>query len=231
MNGFPGLQLGCATHGWHQPPASNMETSSYDSGEDAGLTDWSHFVSLAFTMGLPGAWVQRHSFGWQIFRCYVLLSHWGVGGSGHPLLLGMLKYSVEAMFRWISVTGQLTASLPFTRNVATDFPWMAPTVALEFWCPLWLPLGTTWGAGLYRRLSSSAGLESPKGKVFCLFCLRLHLQVLYQCPTLYEWNITYYVSELRLPFQTQTLLSCLCSPSTVSLFSFLWMRKLWPGDN
>ena len=150
--------------------------------------------------------------------------------SGHCLLLGMLQPQCRGSIQ-VALGNRTTHSFSIFHHMATDFPWMAPAIALEFWCPPWLPLGTTWGVNSIEVSIFLCQAGISQGKDFCLFCLQLHLQILDQCLTLNEWHIPYHVSDLAMTFQRHPLPSWLSSPSTVSLFLFLWMRRLRLREN
>lgn len=99
--------------------------------------DGFHFLSLVLTMRLPDTWVQRH-FKARLHRySAVMCFHHSEEEERLDTLSCWVccSHSAEAVFGWVSVTGQLTASSPFIKSMAADFPWMASAVALEFWCP------------------------------------------------------------------------------------------------
>lgn len=156
------------------------QTLSYNSGEEMGLT-WvvSLFLSLALTIRMLDIWVQRH-FKVRLHRYSAAASVIVERKRDQGILSCWVccSHTAEAVFGWVSVMGQLTASSLFTRNVAAGFPWMAPAIALEFWCSPWLPLGIVWGAELYGSFYLPLlGQHLPRTGTFV--CLQLHLQILY----------------------------------------------------
>lgn len=209
-----------------------MESSSYNSGEERLWPDWSHFVLGPYhrASGHMGPEAFQAA---RLFCCYALPS-WEGGGVG---TLSPVRHAAATVQRQCSgsspLTGELTASPSFIRNMTTDFVPITPGLALEFWCLRWLPLGTTWEVGSIEVsiFLCWAGISQGQGLLFAVFTApSADSSAVPDTP----WMTYHFPRDLVMTLQSQSLLSWLSSPSSpsaMSLFLFLWMRRLRSRDN